>query len=249
MAKPTSREELIDYCLRALGAPVLQINIDEEQIDDRVDEAIQFYQEYHSDATIHHYRKHKVTQEDIDNRYIEIPEDLIYVTRILPIGYSSSRDMFSIDYQMHLNDIYDLRYPGSIINYTMTKQYMSLLNMTFENGLDQMLRFNRHLDKLYIDTNWKIDFKVDDYIIVEGYSTINPEDYVDVYNDIFLKKYLIALIKRQWGINLKKFTGMQLPGGVEFNGQQLYDEANEEIKEIEEKMASKYQFPPMGAIG
>lgn len=249
MAKPTSRQELIDYCLRALGAPVIQINVDDEQIDDRVDEAIQFYQDYHSDATILHYRKHKVTQADIDNRYIQIPENLIYVTRILPIGYSSNRNMFSVDYQMHLNDIYDLRYPGSIINYEMTKQYMGLLDMTFENGLDQRLRFNRHLNELHIDTDWVKDFNVDDYIIVEGYSTIHPDDYVDVYNDIFLKRYLTALIKRQWGINLKKFTGMQLPGGVEFNGQQIYDEANEEIKEIEEKMALKYEFPPMPAIG
>jgi hypothetical protein len=249
MAKPTSRQELIDYCKRSLGAPVIEINVADEQVDDRVDEALEFYQEYHSDAIIQHFRKHQVTQTDIDNRYIDIPEDLIYVTRILPIGYSSNRNMFSIDYQMHLNDIYDLRYPGSIINYEMTKQYMSLLDMTFENGLDQKVRFNRHMNKLFIDTDWDADFKVGDYIVVEGYSTVNPAEYVNVYNDIFLKKYLTALIKKQWGINMKKFSGMQLPGGVEMNGQQIYDEATEEIQRYEEEMLDKYSFPPMGAIG
>jgi hypothetical protein len=131
----------------------------------------------------------------------------------------------------------------------MTKQYMSLLDMTFENGLDQKVRFNRHMNKLFIDTDWDADFKVGDYIVVEGYSTVNPAEYVNVYNDIFLKKYLTALIKKQWGINMKKFSGMQLPGGVEMNGQQIYDEATEEIQRYEEEMLDKYSFPPMGAIG
>jgi hypothetical protein len=249
MAKPTSRQELIDYCLRALGAPVIQINVEASQLDDRIDEAIQFYHNYHADATIQHFRKHQITQIDIDNAFIDIPEDLIYVTRIIPIGSSSSKNMFSIDYQMHLNDVYDLRTPGSIISYDMTKQYMGLLDMVFDNGLDQKLRFNRHLNKLYIDTDWDSDFNVDDYLIIEGYSTVNPDDYIDVYDDQFLKRYLTAMIKRQWGINMKKFTGMQMPGGVEFNGQQIYDEANEEILRIEEQMALKFEFPPIGAIG
>lgn len=252
MAKPTSRQELLDYCLRALGAPVLQINVATEQLDDRIDEAIQFYHEYHADSTIQHFRKHEVTQVDIDNAFIDIPEDLIFVTRILPVGGSNgggNRNMFSIDYQMHLNDVYDLRNPGTILNYDMTKEYMGMLDMIFDNGMDQKLRFNRHLNKLFIDTDWEVDFQVGDYLIVEGYSTINPDDYIDVYNDLFLKRYLIALIKRQWGTNMKKFTGMQLPGGVEMNGQQIYDEANEEILKIEEEMALKYEFPPIGAIG
>ena len=251
MANPTTRQELIDYCKRALGAPVLEINVDDDQVSDRVDQALQFYQEYHSDGTIQHFRKHQVTQTDIDNEYLTIPEDLLFVTRILPLGTNggSATNMFSVNYQMHLNDVYDLRRPGSILSYDLTREYLGMIDMIFDNGMDQKLRFNRHMDRLHIDTDWEADFIVGDYIIIEGYSTINPEDYVDVYNDMFLKKYLTALIKKQWGTNMKKFTGMQLPGGVEMNGQQIYDEANEEIKEIEEQMALKYEFPPMGAIG
>ena len=248
MAKPNSRQELIDYCLRNLGAPVIEINVDEEQVDDRVDEALQFYQEYHSDAIIKHFRKHQVTQDDIDNRYIDLPENLLFMSRILPLESGSDSNMFSLDYQLHLNDIYDLRTPGAILNYTMTEQFLTTLDMTF-NGLDQRLRFNRHMNRLYIDTDWDLDFDIGDYIIIEGYSTVKPEEYPDVYNDMFLKRYLTALIKRQWGINMKKFTGMQLPGGVEMNGQQIYDEANDEIREIEEEMQLKYEMPPMGFIG
>jgi len=248
MAKPTTRAELIEYALRALGKPVISINVDDDQLNDRVDEALQFYQEYHSDAVILHYRKHQVTQEDIDNGYLTLPDDLLFVTRILPHN-SSTRDMFSIDYQMHLNDIYDLRNSGSIVTYEMTKQYMSLLNMTFENGLHQCLRFNRHMDRLYIDTNWSAKFKVGDYIVIEGYTTLDPDEYTDVYNDLFLKRYLVALIKRNWGANLKKFSGMQLIGGVEFNGQVLFDEAQADLTKLEEDIYTKYEMPPMGAIG
>lgn len=249
MAKPTTREELVEYCLRELGHPVIQINVDDEQVDDRVDQAIQFWHEYHSDATVEHFRKHQVTQEDIDNRFVTLPEDLLFVTRILPIGMNGATNMFSAKYQMHLNDLYNLRQPGSVINYNMTNEFMGLLDMIFDNGKDQKVRFNRHLNKLFIDTDWESDFQIGDYLVIEGYSTINPEDYVDVYNDMFLKRYLTALIKKQWGTNMKKFTGMQLPGGVEFNGQAIYDEAVEELKEIEETMASRYSFPPIGAIG
>lgn len=249
MSKPQSRAELIQYCLRALGAPVIEVNVDDDQLDDRLDDALQFYQDYHSDGTVRHYRKWQLTSEDIAGRCIEIPEDLLFVTRIMPIGYLNNRNEFSLQIQMHLNDIYDLRFPGSVINYEMTKQYLGIIDMTFNNGLDQNVRFNRHLNKLYIDTNWDDKFKVGDWIVIEGYSTVEPEDYVDVYNDLFLKRYLTALIKRQWGVNLKKFQGMQLPGGVEFNGQTIYDEAVAEIEKIESEMASRYDFPPQFMVG
>jgi hypothetical protein len=248
MAKPTSRQELINYCLRNLGAPVLEINVDEEQLEDRFEEALQFYQEYHSDAIVRHYRKHQVTQTDIDNRYVDLPDNLLFVSRVLPLEQDNRSGMFSLDYQLHLNDIYDLRSPGTIINYVMTEQYMSLLDQTF-NGLNQRVRFNRHMNRIYIDTDWEIDYRIGDYLVIEGYSTVDPQTYPDVYNDIFLKRYLTALIKRQWGVNMKKYEGIQLPGGVTLNGQQIYDEANDEIRNIEEEMQLKYEMPPMGEIG
>lgn len=248
MAKPTTKQELIDYCLRALGEPVIEINISEEQLNDRFDEALQFYQEYHSDAVVKHFRKHLITQEDIDNQYIDIPDWLLFVTRVLPIG-SSTNNMFNTEYQMHLNDLFDLRNPSGVITYTMTQQYMSLLNMTFDNGLNQSIRFNRHMDKLHIDADWSAKFTPGTYLVIEGYSTVNPEEYTDVYNDMFLKRYLTALIKKNWGSILKKYSQMQLPGGVEINGQQIYDEAVEEIQKFEDEMLDKYSFPPMGDIG
>ncbi|TRZ51557.1 MAG: hypothetical protein D4S01_04515 [Dehalococcoidia bacterium] len=247
MAKPTSRLELIEYCKRNLGAPVLEINVAPSQLDDRVDEAIQMYQEYHSNATFEHLRKHLVTQNDLDNGYITIPENLIFISRILPHG-AHANNMFSVEYQMHLNDIYSLRSPGSVLNYAMTKEYQGLLNMLFDNGCDQPIRFRRHLDRLYID-DIVTDFAVDDYIVIEGYSTIDPDEYTDVYNDAFLKRYLTALIKRQWGTNMKKFTGMQLPGGVEMNGQTIFDEAQADIEKIETEMQLRYEEPPAMAIG
>lgn len=248
MAKPTSRLELIEYCLRNLGKPVIEINVDEEQLEDRFEEALQFYQEYHSDAIIRHYRKHQVTQADIDNKYIDLPNNLMSVTRVLAVENDNRSGMFSVDYQLHLNDIYDLRVPGTIINYVMTHQYMNLLDTTFQ-GLSQTVRFNRHVNRVYIDADWTADYHVGDYIVIEGYSTIDPDEYIDVYNDMFLKRYLTALIKRQWGVNMKKYEGIQLPGGVTLNGQQIYDEANDEIQRIEEEMQMKYEMPPMGEIG
>jgi hypothetical protein len=154
--------------------------------------------------------------------------------------------MFSIEYQMHLNDIYDLRYPGSIISYTMAKQYMELVSMTFDSSYSQQIRFSRHMNRLFIDADWSTDIKVGDTLVFECYSTINPDEYVNVYNDMFLKRYLTALIKRNWGTNLKKFTGMQLPGGVEMNGQSIYDEAQEEIVKLEEEVYNKFTIPPIG---
>jgi len=249
MAKPNSRQALADYCLRALGAPVVEINIDDDQIGDRIDEAFQFYQEYHSDATIRRFRKHLVTSDDITNEYITLPESFIHVSRVLPFKmHAGGSGDFSIDYQLMLNDVYDLRGPGSILHYAMTQDHIALIDQLFD-GKDQTTRFNRHMNRLFMETRWGTDIVANEYIIIEGYETINPADYTDVYNDIFLKKYLTALIKRQWGTNIKKFEGVQLPGGVTINGQQIYDEAVEEIKEIEEQMQSRYEMPPMDFMG
>lgn len=246
MARPTTREELITYCRRRLGEPVIELNIDDDQVEDRVDEAIQFYQEYHSDAVVRTFVKHKLTATDITNKYITLPEALISVFRVFPFtSASSGSDMFSIDYQMHMNmnDMYSLAHGGSLVDYEMTKQYMSLIDLTI-NGLSQQVTFSRHMNRLTIEVDWEGSGLVEDtYVIIEGYQTIDPEDYTDIYNDMMLKKHLTALLKLQQGINLSKFDGMQLPGGVTINGRAILDDANAEIQKIEEEYDSKYQMP------
>ena len=249
MAKPASRRELADYCLRALGAPVVEINIDDDQLGDRIDEALQFYQEYHADATIRRYRKHTITGTDVTNQYIEIPETFLSVTRVLPFDVvAGGAGEFNVEYQIMLNDIYDLQGPGSVLHYAMSQQHLALVDQIFD-GKDQTVRFARHMNRLFIETRWGTDLIAGKFVIIEGYETINPGDFSNVYNDMFLKRYLTALIKRQWGTNIKKFEGMQLPGGVTINGQQIFDEANEEIQRIEEEMQSRYEMPPMDFMG
>ena len=270
MSKPNSRQSLVDYCLRALGAPVIEINVDDDQLGDRLDEALQFYQEYHSDGTIRRFRKYKITQDDVDNKYITIPDTFLTISRVLPFDPNSAgTGDFNVEYQLMLNDVYDMRAPAStMLNYSMTQQHIALIDQMFD-GKDQTTRFNRHISRLYIETRWGTDLKVDDYLIFEGYEAIVPKTKntadtygsgfdpdapteptsFKVYNDMFLKKYLTALIKHQWGINLKKFQGVQLPGGVEINGQQIYDEAIEEIRQIEEEVQLKYEMPPAFYVG
>jgi len=248
MAIPTSRQTLIDYCLRKLGAPVLEINVDDDQLDDRVDEALQFYTEYHSDACIKTYRKYKVVADDLTNKYVTLPDSFLFCSRVLPLtNMSMGGGMFNAKYQMMLNDIYDLQYAGAITNWEMTMQYLELLDMTL-NGTPPV-RFNRNMNRLFIDVEWGYSLNVDDYFVIEGYEAIDPEAFTDIYNDIFLKKYTTALIKRQWGENMKKFEGIQLPGGVTMNGQKIWDEANEEITKLEEEMQLKYEYPPMFFTG
>ena len=245
---PNSRQSLINYCLRQLGAPVLEINVDDDQIEDRVDEALQFYREYHSDAIYHDYFKHEITQTDIDNKYIDIPDALINVIRILPLTFeNSSISMFDARYQMALSDMYNLGFSGNLANYAHVQQYMETINMMI-NGTPQV-EFNRHMNRLYLNIDWERFLNVGDYVIVEGYRVVDPDTFTDIYNDMFLKRYLIALLKRQWGINLKKFEGMELPGGVTLSGQQMYDEATEEIRQIEEEMQLKYEMPVNFFVG
>jgi len=245
---PNSRQTLIDYCLRNLGAPVLEINVDQDQIEDRVDEALQFYREYHSDSIYHDFFKHEITQEDRDNEYIPIPDAIINVVKILPLSYdNSSVSMFDARYQMALNDMYNLGFAGSLSNYVHVQNYISTVDMMI-NGTPQV-EFNRHMNRLYLNIDWEYRLQVGEYVVVEGYRVLDPNEHTDVYNDMFLKRYLTALLKRQWGINLKKFEGMELPGGVTLNGQQMYDEATEEIQQIEEEMQLKYEFPVNFFVG
>lgn len=248
MARPNSRATLIDYCLRQLGAPVLEINVDDEQIEDRIDDALQFYQEYHSDAVKRVYLKHQITEEDKVNGYIPVTDLTIFVTRVLPIASAgSSSGMFSAQYQIYLNDIYPISFTGAIQNYYQTMQYMSLLDMTI-NGGSEITHFNRHQNRLHIRVDWD-QMTVGNYIVIEGYQIVDPETYSDVYDDMFLKQYATALIKRQWGANLMKFDGMQLPGGVTINARQMFDDASAEIESIKEQMQLNYEFPPQFFVG
>lgn len=239
----TTRQNLIDYCLRRLGAPVLEINVDEDQIDDRIDDALQFYQEYHSDATMRMYVTHQLTADDVSNKYISVTDNILYIKRILPLSNrSSSINMFDVKYQLHLNDIYDLSYIGDLVHYEMVQQYIALLDMSL-NGLETISRYNRHMNRLYLDVDWESDVEVGDYIVLECMLIVDPQEFTDVYNDMFLKQYATQLIKQQWGANLIKFEGMQLPGGVTLNGRQIYEDATAELEKIREDMQLNYEVP------
>ena len=195
MAKPNSRQTLIDYCLRSLGAPVIEINIDEDQIEDRVDEGLQFYQHYHADAIEKVFLKHQVTQTDIDNGYIPIPELVTDVIKLMPLrAPGSSSGMFDIKYQMHLNDMFSLGYLGSLLEYSMAREYLATLDMLVDSS-DKFVSFDRHRDQLRIDMDWANEVSVNDYLVVEAYRILDPETYTDVYNDYYLKKYCTGLCK------------------------------------------------------
>ena len=243
MAKPNSRATLIDYCLRNLGAPVIEINVDDDQLDDRIDEALQFYQHYHADAIEKVFLKHQITQGNIDTGYIPIPELVTDVIRILPLSNTATGgSMFDIKYQMHLNDMYSLGYMGNLLEYSMAREYLATLDMLMDAD-DKFISFDRHQDQLRIDMDWESEVAVGQYIVVEGYRIIDPATFTDVYNDYFLKKYATALIKKQWGANLIKFEGMTMPGGVTFNGRQLFDDAVEELQRLEEEVRLNWEQP------
>ena len=249
MANPNSRQTLIDYCLRRLGAPVIEINVDDDQVQDRIDDALQFYQEYHHDATIRTYLKHEVTAQNITDKSIPIGNNIIYVKSVFPISYNSNIDsMFDIKYQLHLNDLYDMSYIGDLVHYEMLQQYISLLDTTL-NRTTMFVRYNRHMDKLMIDIDWETSVKVGDFIVVECQAIVDPSTYSDIYNDMFLKQYATALIKQQWGANLIKFEGMQLPGGITINGRQLFDDANTELQTIRDQMQLNYEMPADFFVG
>lgn len=319
MAAPNSKTTLIDFCLRSLGAPVIEINVDDDQVDDRIDEALQFYQHYHADGIEKMFLKHKITNSelifqavttgtfvegetitggtsgakaivkkvpttstlrynvlvdsntpfqasetvtggtsgatgvisssggivkgDMENGYIPINSLITQVVRVLPIRDSvSTSDMFDIRYQIHLNDLYSMGFMGSLAEYVMSMQYLDMLDAVVDSD-DKPINFDRHKNQLNIFMNWNDELQVDDYVVVECYRIIDPNTYTDVYNDYFLKKYATALIKRQWGTNLLKFEGMQMPGGVTFNGRQLFDDANEEITRLEEEARLNWEQP------
>lgn len=323
MAKPSSRQTLIDYCLRNLGAPVIEINVDDEQLDDRCDEALQFYQHYHQDAIEKVFLKHKITgstlnlttavagnfttgetitgstsgatakvhkdstgskiiysvlthddeipfqvnetitgnnsgttavistisKGDMENEYIPIPSLVTDVIRLLPIRETfGTNNLFDIKYQMHLNDMFSLGYLGSLLEYSMAQQYLSTLDVVIDSD-DKFVSFDRHKDQLRVDMAWDEEVEIGEYLVVEAYRIIDPDSFTDVYNDYYLKKYLTALIKKQWGTNLLKFEGMQMPGGVTFNGRQLFDDAVQELERLEEEVRLNWEQPVDFYIG
>ena len=251
MAVVTSRDELSEYCLRRLGAPVIDINVDPDQVEDRIDEALEFFQEFHSDATLRTYFKHLITADDVTNEYITMPNNIDIVSKLFPVSSSSNNsiDMFSVKYQMMLNDIADLQnFAGDLAYYEQMQQYLSMLDMKL-NGTPQV-QWSRHQDRLHIFGEFKADdIKAGDYIIAEIYSIVDPDTHTSVYNDMWLKEYATALIKLQWGSNLMKFEGVQLPGGVTFNGRQIFDDATNEITQLRERIRLENEMPPDFFLG
>jgi len=246
MATPTTRTEFKKYCLRELGHPVVEINVDEDQVQDRIDDALDYYRDFHYDGSFEDYYKHVVTSSDISNGYITLDEDIHSVVDIFPVGQGlNSSNLFNLKYHITLNEIYDWAH-GQFSSYTMTKERIALLNEIFVGK--QLFRFNRNTDKLYIDMDWAL-MTAGEYIIIKCYRTTDASTYADVWSDRWLRKYATQLIKRQWGTNLKKFSGMQLPGGLTFNGEQIYQEADEEIKRLEEEVINTYSMPSYDMIG
>ena len=247
MAILATRQAFKDYILRRLGAPVIDINVDNEQVDDRVDDALLKFRDYHFDGTEHVYLSYPVTQEDIVNKYVTLPEDIIGVTRIFDINDSyNAMNLFNVRYQLHLNELFNIS-SVSVTPYVVAMRHIEFLEEVFVGK--KPIRFNRHTDKLYIDMKWGDDVIPGQYIVIDCYRTINPETYPDVWDDPWLKDYTTQLVKRQWGENLKKFEGMNLPGGITFNGQKIWEEANQKIEEMEQRLITDYSLPVTDMIG
>jgi len=290
MAKPATRQQLIDYCLRKLGAPVLEINVDDDQIDDLVDDAIQLFNERHFDGVERMYLKYEITQGDIDrgigadvpgesainsktgvgivtttttstnipgygtttttfyenSNFLQIPESVVGVNKIFKFDTSSiSGSMFSIKYQLFLNDLYYFN-SVELLQYSMTKTRLE--DIDFLLTPEAQVRFNKRQDRLYLDIDWGAQ-KEGNFLVLDCHRALDPDTFTQVYNDYFVKLYLTALIKRQWGQNLIKFRGVKLPGGLELNGREIYDDAERDLERIKEKMMLEYELPPLDFIG
>ena len=250
MATITTREEFKAYCLRRLGAPVIEINIDDEQVEDRIDDAIQYWQDYHFDGLQKFYYIKAITQTDIDRKFILVNDvrdssnnalEIIGITRVFPITDSQvTVNMFDLRYQLRLHELYDFT-SASYVNYTMTQQHIRSLELMFSGEVP--IRFQRHMQRLFIDWGWSYPNTTNTVVIAECYGSINPDVYTRVWNDRWMKEYTTALIKRTWGNNLKKFSGLMLPGGVTMNGDKIYEEAVAEIEKLEGEMQNEYGAP------
>ena len=285
MAKPASRTQLKQYCLRQLGAPVLEVNVADEQIEDLIDDALQYFQERHFDGVERMYLKHKITEDELNrgqahndddstntvcivtttatstsisgygtttstwyetSNFLQVPDSVIGIEKVFKFDSSTiSTGMFSIKYQLFLNDLYQFN-SLDLLQYAMTKTYLEDIDRLLTT--DKQIRFNQRQDRLYLDIDWDSEEK-DNWLVIDCFRILDPNTYTGVYNDSFLKRYLTALIKRQWGQNLMKFVGVKLPGGIELNGRQIYDDAVVELDKIQEIMSNTYEVPPLDMIG
>ena len=247
MAVPTTRATFKDYCLRRLGAPVIEINVDDDQVEDRIDDALRYYWDYHFDGAEKLYYKHAITPQDKENKYITMPENIIGVVNLFSIADPSIRsdDLFNIRYQIALNDLYTLT-SVSMVPYFLVMENLALISEMLVGK--QPIRYNKNMNKLYCDMDWG-RLNEGEYLLVEAYQVVDPDLYPDVWKDRWMMQYATALIKRQWGSNLTKFTGMQLPGGLTFNGQKIYDDAVREIEDLEKNMISSYSLPVADMVG
>ena len=279
MAQPSTRGELIDYCKRKLGAPVLEINVADEQVEDIIDDAVQFFQERHFEGVYQTYLKYQITQDDIDrgrakkggvgittisatttingeslqfdfeenSNYLQIPPEIIGVTKIFHYDGSNTitNNMFSVKYQLFLNEIY---YWGTteLLSYAMTKTYLEDINFLLTT--QKQIRFNKRQDRMYLDIDWD-SVTAGDFFVIDCFRMLDPSDYPRVWNDSFLKPYATALIKKQWGQNMLKFQGVKLPGGIELNGREMYEDAEKDLEKIRENMSNTYELPPLDMIG
>ena len=270
MATPTSKATLKTYCKRALGFGVIDINVSDDQVDDRVDEALQYFAQYHYDGVERMYLKYKITSDDITRaranvtttatdsadsdvtasfsegkNYIPIPSAVLSVVGIFDFSSAQTNSMFDIRYQLRLNDLYDFS-STSIIHYQMTMQQLDLLSHVLVGEVP--IRFNQHQNRLYLDMDWE-NVNADEYLIIECFRKIDPDTYTDIYDDMYLKRYATALIKKQWGANLSKFNGVAMLGGVTMNGEQIYSQAIEEIQRLEEQIQLAFETPIDYMIG
>ena len=268
----TSRETLKQYCLRALGKPVIEINVEDDQVEDRIDEAVQYFAQYHYDGSERMYLKYQVTADDITRaranetlttvtdtadstvtasfkegkNYIPMPSNVMSVLQVFPFTDKAALNLFDVRYQLRLNDLYDFS-STSIIHYDMTLRHLDMLDHILTG--ERPVRYNQHKNRLYIDMDWAHDVKAGDFMIIECYRKLDGSTFTDLFDDIFLKKYTIQLIKKQWGTNLSKFQGVAMLGGVQMNGEQIYSQAIEEIQKLEEQIQLSFELPPNYMVG
>lgn len=290
MAQPTTRQEFTDYVLRQLGAPVLEVNVADEQVQDLIDDAIQYFNERHFDGVTQVYLKYQVTQDDVNrgrarppgapqnesgttgiastsatanivgtattftyyqnSNYIQIPPSIIGMNKVFQFGGGMGQGMFNVKYQMMLNDFIGLNGWGAsgydLTSYSMTMSYLETVN--FILNTHKQIRFNQRTDRLYLDIDWS-ELQVGEFLVLDCWAANDPNEYSRIWNDSFLKPYVTALVKKQWGQNLIKFQGVKLPGGIEFNGRQIYEDGQADLDKIQEKMMSTYELPPLDCIG
>lgn len=227
----STRQGLADFCLRKLGAPVINIEVDDDQVSDAIETAIQTWQEYHFDGIERDYVKHQITSDDLTNHYIPIDEDIFGIIRVIPWVMSFGDGLFDVTYQLRMNDLRNLS-SGTLNYFTSTMEYLSILDFFLRR--EKQFRFNRRMNRLYLDINWQGDLPLGSYIIVEVYRTVDVDTYVEAFNDIWLKKYATAQIKSYWGANLRKYQNIALPGGIVLDGKAIHDEAVQEINKLEE---------------